>query len=137
MPPNSRREVIQSKRLNQRDREKEQLQEVSALVKRENRKYSSRAGCLGEGNRSGEELERRRMIGKKKRNEGADGCNASSHEEVNRDGSTDITETKPDITETKPMELMVKLILLNEKDDVEAYLTTFERIMEAHKIPKE
>ena len=31
----------------------------------------------------------------------------------------------------------VKLVLLSEKDDIEAYLVTFERIMEAHKVGKE
>ena len=31
----------------------------------------------------------------------------------------------------------VKLVPLSEKDDIEAYLVTFERIMEAHKVGKE
>ena len=34
-------------------------------------------------------------------------------------------------------ELSVKLVPLNEKDDIEAYLVTFERIMEAHKVPED
>ena len=33
-------------------------------------------------------------------------------------------------------ELSVKLVPLSEKDDIEAYLVTFERIMEAHKVPE-
>ena len=28
----------------------------------------------------------------------------------------------------------VKLVPLSEKDDIEAYLVTFERVMEAHKV---
>ena len=34
-------------------------------------------------------------------------------------------------------ELHVKLVPLTDKDDIEAYLVTFERIMEAHKVPQE
>ena len=34
-------------------------------------------------------------------------------------------------------ELSVKLVPLTEKDDIEAYLVTFERIMEAHKVEKD
>ena len=33
-------------------------------------------------------------------------------------------------------ELSVKFVPLSEKDDIEAYLVTFERIMEAHKVPE-
>ena len=42
-------------------------------------------------------------------------------------------------TEAKPAvkELSVKLVPLSEKDDIEAYLVTFERIMEAHKIKQD
>ena len=31
----------------------------------------------------------------------------------------------------------VKLVPLSEKDDIEAYLVTFERVMEAHKVEKD
>ena len=31
----------------------------------------------------------------------------------------------------------VKLVPLSEKDEIEAYLVTFERVMEAHKVEKE
>lgn len=34
-------------------------------------------------------------------------------------------------------ELGIKLVLLSEKDDIEAYLITFERIMVVHKVNKE
>ena len=34
-------------------------------------------------------------------------------------------------------EITVKLVPLNEKDDVEAYLVTFERIMAAHNISQD
>ena len=42
-------------------------------------------------------------------------------------------------TEAKPAikELSVKLVPLSEKDEIEVYLVTFERIMEAHKIKKD
>jgi hypothetical protein len=40
--------------------------------------------------------------------------------------------------EAKPVkELSVKLVALTEKDDIEAYLVTFERIMAAHKVKKD
>ena len=32
--------------------------------------------------------------------------------------------------------LQVKLVALTEKDGIEAYLVTFERIMEAYKVPQ-
>lgn len=42
-------------------------------------------------------------------------------------------------TEARPAakELSVKLVPLSEKDDIETYLVTFERIMEAHNIKKD
>ena len=40
--------------------------------------------------------------------------------------------------ESKPAkELSMKLVPLTERDDIEAYLVTFERIMEAHKVEKD
>ena len=51
------------------------------------------------------------------------------------DKSMKVVETTAK-TEAKPAvkELSVKLVPSSEKDDIEAYLVMFERIMEAHKI---
>ena len=53
-----------------------------------------------------------------------------------------VKESKKEGIEVKPgsrifsHNLQVKLVALSEKDDIEAYLVTFERIMEAYKVPK-
>ena len=44
--------------------------------------------------------------------------------------STPVTKIKGELSG-------VKLVPLSEKDDIEAYLVTFERVMEAHKVEKE
>ena len=43
---------------------------------------------------------------------------------------------KPEVVSQK-RELSVKLVPLTEKDDIEAYLVTFERIMAAHRVEKD
>jgi predicted aspartyl protease len=51
---------------------------------------------------------------------------------------TKVVEAKSKEESSKVNELgSIKLVPLSEKDDIEAYLVTFERIMEAHKVAKE
>ena len=51
-----------------------------------------------------------------------------------------VKESKKEGVEVRPRSrtiahnLQVKLVALSEKDDIEAYLVTFERIMEAYKV---